>query len=63
LLNLKEAFEKAGLPERNLSDTRLLAPWNIREFDSTSYGVRGRRPIFYIAEIIDRFDLVAVQEV
>jgi hypothetical protein len=25
LLNLKEAFEKVGLPERNLSDTLLLA--------------------------------------
>jgi hypothetical protein len=25
--------------------------------------VRGREPIFYIAEITDRFDLVAVQEV
>jgi endonuclease/exonuclease/phosphatase family metal-dependent hydrolase len=63
LLNLKEAFEKVGLPERNLSDTLLLATWNIREFDSTKYGMRGREPIFYIAEIIDRFDLVAVQEV
>src|SRR5215210_9313264 len=63
LLKLKEAFEEVGMPERNLSDTLLLATWNIREFDSTKYGVRGREPIFYIAEIVDRFDLVAVQEV
>jgi endonuclease/exonuclease/phosphatase family metal-dependent hydrolase len=63
LLNLKEAFEKVGLPERNLSDTLLLATWNIREFDSSKYGVRGREPLFYIAEIVDRFDPVAVQEV
>lgn len=63
LLKLKEAFEEVGIPERNLSDTLLLATWNIREFDSTKYGVRGREPLFYIAEIIDRFDLVAVQEV
>jgi hypothetical protein len=63
LLKLKEAFEKVDIPERNLSDTLLIATWNIREFDSTKYGVRGREPIFYIAEIINRFDLVAVQEV
>lgn len=35
LLKLKEAFEKVDIPERNLSDTLLLATWNIREFDST----------------------------
>ena len=63
MLKLKEAFEEVGIPERNLSDTLLLATWNIREFDSTKYGARGREPLFYIAEIIDRFDLVAVQEV
>ena len=63
MLNLKEACEKVGLPEHNLSDTLLPATWNIREFDATKYGVRGREPIFNIAEITDRFDLVAVQEV
>jgi hypothetical protein len=63
LLKLKEAFEKVDIPERKLSDTLLIATWNIREFDSTKYSVRGREPIFYIAEIINRFDLVAVQEV
>ena len=44
LLKLKEAFEKVDIPERNLSDTLLIATWNIREFDSTKYGVRGREP-------------------
>jgi hypothetical protein len=34
LLKLKGAFEKAGIPERNLSSTLLLATWNIREFDT-----------------------------
>jgi hypothetical protein len=63
LLKLKKAFEGVGTPERNLWDTLHLATWIIREFDSTKYGVRGRGPIFYIAEIVDRFDLVAVQEV
>ncbi len=41
----------------------LLATWNIREFDSESYGRRSEEAMLYLAEIISRFDLVAVQEV
>jgi endonuclease/exonuclease/phosphatase family metal-dependent hydrolase len=63
LLRLKEGFEEVGIPERNASETLLLATWNIREFDSPSYGTRGQEPIYYIAEIVSRFDLVAIQEV
>ena len=40
-----------------------MATWNIREFDSPKYGPRLPEAMFYIAEIISRFDLVAVQEV
>ena len=45
------------------SEALLLATWNIREFDSTKYGQRLPESLFYMAEIISRFDLVAVQEV
>ncbi len=41
----------------------LLATWNIREFDSPAYGDRGLEPLYYLAEIISHFDLVAVAEV
>ncbi|HWR16108.1 MAG TPA: endonuclease/exonuclease/phosphatase family protein [Terriglobales bacterium] len=41
----------------------LLATWNIREFDSGKFGERCAECFYYIAEIISRFDLVAVQEV
>jgi exonuclease III len=41
----------------------LLATWNIREFDSPAYGERTPEAFLYIAEIIDHFDLVAIQEV
>ena len=41
----------------------MLATWNIREFDSPKYGERVPESYYYIAEIIERFDLVAVQEV
>lgn len=40
-----------------------LATWNIREFDSNSYGQRLKESKAYIAEILSHFDLIAVQEV
>ena len=51
------------VPQRTISDTLLLATWNIREFDSSKYGDRTAEPLHYIAEIISHFDLVAIQEV
>lgn len=53
----------ARVPAKDSLDSLLLATWNIREFDSNSYGSRLPESYFYIAEIISRFDLVAVQEV
>jgi len=41
----------------------LLATWNIREFGGTKGGGRTDDAIYYIAECISHFDLVAVQEV
>ena len=51
------------IPGRSLDKTLRLASWNIREFDSESYGSRTPDAMYYIAEIVSRFDLVAVQEV
>ncbi len=62
LLKLREALERE-VPERHIGGSLLLATWNIREFDSPAYGDRSDEPLLYIAEIIDHFDLVAVQEV
>ncbi|MBD0321452.1 MAG: endonuclease/exonuclease/phosphatase family protein, partial [Gemmatimonadetes bacterium] len=39
------------------------ATWNIREFESGKYGARQRESLYYIAEILDHFDIIAVQEV
>lgn len=63
LLTLKEAFKKEEVPERRRSSRLLLATWNIREFESAKYGPRQREALYYIAEIIDHFDIVALQEV
>jgi hypothetical protein len=43
----------------------LLATWNIRDFDSNKFGWGPRQPesFYYLAEVIDCFDLVAIQEV
>jgi endonuclease/exonuclease/phosphatase family metal-dependent hydrolase len=62
LLRLKAALD-AQVPARTLDQTLLLATWNIREFDSGKFGDRTDEPLHYIAEVIDKFDLVAVQEV
>ncbi len=40
-----------------------IATWNLREFDSASYGYRSREAKAYIAEILSHFDLVALQEI
>ena len=48
---------------RDSSQFLRLATWNIREFDSNTYGKRLDESIYYISEIISHFDLVAVQEV
>jgi hypothetical protein len=60
---LRGGLKATGVPRRNLSDTLLLATWNIREFDSAKFGERIDESLYFIAEIIDHFDLVAIQEV
>lgn len=64
LLSLRAALrdhlgEAAGRPSRNIR----IASWNLREFDSASYGRRVMEAEHYIAEIMSHFDLIAVQEV
>lgn len=58
-----EEDETKKIPQRNLNETLLLATWNIREFDSAAYGRRSDEAIQYIAEIVSRFDIIAIQEV
>ena len=62
LLRLKPALDEA-IPAKSLDLTLLLASWNLREFGGAKYGGRTKEALFYIAEILSRFDLIAVQEV
>lgn len=61
-LRLKDALEVA-IPQKSLDSTLLLASWNLREFGGTKNGGRDLECLVYLAEIMSRFDLIAVQEV
>ena len=58
LLGLRAQLDRQ-IPAKTAIDTLLLATWNIRSFGAN----RRTESLYYIAEIISRFDLVAVQEV
>lgn len=62
LLRLKAVLEQT-VPAKTVDHTLLLASWNIREFGGNKANGREREPLFYLAEILSRFDLIAVQEV
>lgn len=62
LKRLREQLD-SDIPDRSMDKTFRLATWNIREFDSPAYGERVDDAYYYIAEIMSRFDLIAVQEV
>ncbi|HEU4599743.1 MAG TPA: hypothetical protein VFS26_08350, partial [Solirubrobacterales bacterium] len=56
----------AQVPPKNLESDLLLATWNLRDFDKGNrkgYGERSPEAFFYIAEVLSRFDFVAVQEI
>ncbi len=53
------------MPGKTRSATLVLGTWNIRNFDDNRFltGFRTKEDFFYIAEIISRFDVIAVQEI
>jgi len=58
LLKLRSQLDRE-IPQKTATDTLLLATWNIRKFGDN----RLLESLYYIAEIINRFDLIAVQEI
>ncbi len=65
IISLRQALsdKDKGIPEKRLSGNLILGTWNIREFGNNKYNGRMVESLYYIAEIISRFDLVAIQEV
>ncbi len=51
------------MPNKNATDTLLLATWNLKEFEGGQNDKRTAESYWYIAEIISHFDLIAIQEV
>ncbi|MBN1536786.1 MAG: hypothetical protein JW908_08650, partial [Anaerolineales bacterium] len=62
LIRLKSVLDQE-IPEKTVDRTLLLASWNIREFGGEKYGGRDKEALFYLSEIMSRFDLIAVQEI
>ena len=64
LVGLRAGLRQAVTPSNKLSSFHL-ATWNIRDFGGHRLNPAPRSPeaLFYIAEVISAFDLVAVQEV
>ena len=56
-------FPTVAYPDKNTSDTLLLATWNIKDFDGGAADNRTDESFWYIAEIVSHFDLIAIQEV
>ncbi len=52
------------MPERALQRKLVLGTWNIRNFDDNRFGHGPRltESLFYIAEVISAFDVIAIQE-
>ena len=59
LLVLRHALDE-NVPRKQMESNLLLATWNIREFGSDKYGGRSLEALYYIAEIVNRFDLIAI---
>ena len=60
LLSLKQGLLN-DVPRKKVDDNILLASWNIKEFGHITK--RLPEAYFYIAEIINAFDIVAIQEI
>ena len=60
IIRLRTALD-LQIPPRRAEENLLIASWNIKEFGHTSQ--RLPEAYYYIAEILARFDLVAIQEI
>ena len=57
----------AEVPDKDADQNLLLASWNIRDFGKAGsrrgFGKREPETLFYIAEVLSRFDFIAIQEI
>ena len=65
LIALREQLSR-DVPRKDADEPLLLATWNVRDLGKVNrrgFGDRLPESYFYIAEVLSRFDFVAVQEV
>jgi len=62
---LRAQFKEGNFPIKKAEESLILGTWNIRNFDDDrfNYGPRLTESFYYLAEIISRFDVMAIQEV
>lgn len=57
----------ASVPAKDADGNVLIATWNIRDFGKPGqrrgFGYRSKESLFYIAEVLSRFDFIAIQEI
>ena len=65
LQRLRKQMADVDFPAKKASRSLILGTWNLRNFDDDrfNYGPRMKESLYYIAEIISRFDILAVQEI
>lgn len=63
LIRLRKQLD--SIPGKDQDEHLLVATWNLREFGAAKpkYGKRTQESLYYIAEVMSRFDLIAVQEI
>ncbi|MEQ6123202.1 endonuclease/exonuclease/phosphatase family protein [Pseudotenacibaculum sp. MALMAid0570] len=62
---IREQLEAEKFPTKKATESLILGTWNIRNFDDDrfNFGPRLTESFYYLAEIISRFDVIAIQEV
>ncbi|MCL3782497.1 endonuclease [Prolixibacteraceae bacterium JC049] len=65
LQRIRKQFIRDEFPHKQMTKSLILGTWNIRNFDDNrfNYGPRSKESMYYIAEIISRFDVIAIQEI
>lgn len=65
LQRIRKQLIDERFPKKKTSESLILGTWNIRNFDDDrfNYGPRLTESLYYIAEIISRFDVIAIQEI
>ncbi|WP_282162198.1 endonuclease/exonuclease/phosphatase family protein [Ulvibacterium marinum] len=65
LQRLRKQLKDERFPSKKTSESLILGTWNLRNFDDDrfNYGPRLYESFYYIAEIINHFDVIAIQEI